>query len=459
MIANPAFDYTPVNDPEKVQKSVERIKRWSADCDRHAQKTAELAIKIGTELIATKEDLPYGLWGHWLRSEFGWSERTAQRFMAIARRFTSANLADLSMAVLESLSGDSVPEEARAEVAERSKRGEKVTAAQAKAIVASHQPNKVSESKPASSKKSSGASKAKGDTKRAEKNRISEEIAETYGSEPSEPAASPVIEPKPALSANVDSPAITAEERKRRILELAAGLSLDDWLEVRGEVDRDHGIEPERASVAEKTPVPVPEARVVPAQQQVVAPPAAGMLIPFDAADMKPPPSLDTPKFLEWWRKWVQYNIDAGQPLTQLVAEEQMVLLVARRVESAISTIRQTIANRQFAFPKARETRPSFVPPTVEEVDAYIKERGITSFTGEGFVDHYKRTKWRLGNDQKMADWKATVRDWHNKDKKRQKEQEQSTPKGSAAVGGAYEIFKPTRRKSNDSGAPAPVRA
>lgn len=52
-----------------------------------------------------------------------------------------------------------------------------------------------------------------------------------------------------------------------------------------------------------------------------------------------------------------------------------------------------------------------FVPPTPEEVDAYIAERGYTGFTGQQLVDHYEANGWRRGNTP-IRDWKACVRTW-----------------------------------------------
>lgn len=56
-----------------------------------------------------------------------------------------------------------------------------------------------------------------------------------------------------------------------------------------------------------------------------------------------------------------------------------------------------------------RERKP-FVPPTVEEVAAYCRERGNT-VDPETFVDFYTGKGWMVGKN-KMADWKAAVRTW-----------------------------------------------
>lgn len=55
-----------------------------------------------------------------------------------------------------------------------------------------------------------------------------------------------------------------------------------------------------------------------------------------------------------------------------------------------------------------------FTPPTVEEVDAYIREKGY-SVNAQRFVDFYASKGWMVGKN-KMKDWRASVRTWNNKD-------------------------------------------
>lgn len=54
-----------------------------------------------------------------------------------------------------------------------------------------------------------------------------------------------------------------------------------------------------------------------------------------------------------------------------------------------------------------------FVPPTVEEVRAYCRERSNT-VDAERFVDFYSAKGWMVGKN-KMKDWKACVRTWEKR--------------------------------------------
>lgn len=52
-----------------------------------------------------------------------------------------------------------------------------------------------------------------------------------------------------------------------------------------------------------------------------------------------------------------------------------------------------------------------FAPPTVEDVNAYCREKGY-SVDAERFVDFYESKGWMVGKNR-MKDWKAAVRNWN----------------------------------------------
>lgn len=58
--------------------------------------------------------------------------------------------------------------------------------------------------------------------------------------------------------------------------------------------------------------------------------------------------------------------------------------------------------------------RHKFLPPTVEEVQAYCNEKGYAVDPGR-FVDYYTSNGWRVGKNP-MKDWKAAVRSWSGKE-------------------------------------------
>ena len=59
-----------------------------------------------------------------------------------------------------------------------------------------------------------------------------------------------------------------------------------------------------------------------------------------------------------------------------------------------------------------------FVPPTLDEVKAYIKEKGY-DFDPEEFLAHYEANGWVQGNDKKtIKSWKACCVTWKKNSKR-----------------------------------------
>lgn len=68
--------------------------------------------------------------------------------------------------------------------------------------------------------------------------------------------------------------------------------------------------------------------------------------------------------------------------------------------------------NKEKENPKAKSIR--FVPPSLEEVEAYCKSRNNKVDAGQ-FIDFYESKGWMVGKN-KMKDWKASVRTWEKRD-------------------------------------------
>jgi hypothetical protein len=66
-----------------------RLARLTSDIHVLMLRTAENFIRIGQKLNEVKQMLNHGEWRAWLQREFQASERTAQRYMALARRAES----------------------------------------------------------------------------------------------------------------------------------------------------------------------------------------------------------------------------------------------------------------------------------------------------------------------------------------------------------------------------------
>jgi hypothetical protein len=129
------FDYSCIANAiaEQVRSAADRIR------DK-VKRTLEDVIAVGKELLTAKAQLPYGRFGLWLQAEFGWTERTARHFMAVAERFgpKAEIISNLGIAPTAAylLAAPSTPDEARQAAIAQAEAGRRVTVAVARDIVA-----------------------------------------------------------------------------------------------------------------------------------------------------------------------------------------------------------------------------------------------------------------------------------------------------------------------------------
>ena len=99
-------------------------------------------------------------------------------------------------------------------------------------------------------------------------------------------------------------------------------------------------------------------------------------------------------------------------------------------IEKEIDTDKEIEKERES---KGKKTGSRFIPPTLEEVAAFIAENGYRVDAGR-FIDYYTANGWMVGKT-KMKDWKAAVRNWHRN--------EREVPKQTGKV---QQKFKPEGR-------------
>lgn len=126
------FDYSSVNLETRllVQQRTTEIKSL-------VNQAAQDMIQIGQKLIEVKKRLGHGYFGPWLKLEFEWNERSAQKFMKVAIRFRSEEFSNLNFdsSALTLLAAKSIPEEVRQEALERAAQGEFITHKKAREII------------------------------------------------------------------------------------------------------------------------------------------------------------------------------------------------------------------------------------------------------------------------------------------------------------------------------------
>jgi hypothetical protein len=125
---------------DKLEPAARDVAKASAErIKAKVRKAVEDIIDVGNELLSVKEALEHGQFLKWLKGEFGWSERMARNFMAVAQHFgKSANFADLTIqpSAAYLLAAPAVPDEARQTAIAKAEAGEEITFSAAKKMVA-----------------------------------------------------------------------------------------------------------------------------------------------------------------------------------------------------------------------------------------------------------------------------------------------------------------------------------
>lgn len=67
------------------------------------------------------------------------------------------------------------------------------------------------------------------------------------------------------------------------------------------------------------------------------------------------------------------------------------------------------------ATPKP-QTAKRFSPPSIVDVDSYIKEMGYANVDAQQFCDYYNSIGWMVGKSP-MKDWRSAVRNWERRAK------------------------------------------
>ena len=129
----PEFDY------HRLEADVAaRVRASTARIQARLQKTLADLVSIGNELQAIKEALEQGQFGRWLKAEFGWTDRTARHYMAVARQFGQTEIiseTSITPTAAFLLAARSVPDEARQEAIQLAQDGQPLTVKRAKEIV------------------------------------------------------------------------------------------------------------------------------------------------------------------------------------------------------------------------------------------------------------------------------------------------------------------------------------
>lgn len=80
---------------------------------------------------------------------------------------------------------------------------------------------------------------------------------------------------------------------------------------------------------------------------------------------------------------------------------------------------------------KRKDKNNVFVPPTLEEVQAYVEERG-SNVDAQKFFDYYTAGNWRDAKGNAVKNWKQKLLTWERKDNTNGRNSTSNTPNGSS---------------------------
>lgn len=86
---------------------------------------------------------------------------------------------------------------------------------------------------------------------------------------------------------------------------------------------------------------------------------------------------------------------------------------------------------------ESNNKRYRFVPPTVEEVQTYINEKGY-SVNAQRFVDYYSSKGWTIGKNSPMKNWQAAVRTWEHNSYNKEDKKSSGNPWWDALQNGGF---------------------
>jgi hypothetical protein len=120
------FDYDSLDQDNRLV-----IQQHTSEIRKRLCRSAQDVWEIGQRLADVRTRLKHGKFLDWLKTEFGWSQRTAYNFINVYEtfgdRFAKLATVDIATSVLYELAAPSVPEELRTQVLDAAEAGKKIT--------------------------------------------------------------------------------------------------------------------------------------------------------------------------------------------------------------------------------------------------------------------------------------------------------------------------------------------
>jgi hypothetical protein len=129
------------------------LKAAATEIRRLHRQSFDNIIDAGNKLLSARERLNHGQFGDWIATEFGWTDRTARRYMLAAKWVSGKSdiVSGLELTAIYLLSSPSTPAAVGDDVVDRLHHGEHLTLPQIKSIVSDARPKPKAKAKKRSS--------------------------------------------------------------------------------------------------------------------------------------------------------------------------------------------------------------------------------------------------------------------------------------------------------------------
>lgn len=114
------------------------------------------------------------------------------------------------------------------------------------------------------------------------------------------------------------------------------------------------------------------------------------------------------------------WETDRAASMRRLRAERAEAALLGNNVTPQLPNSYLDI-DKDIDKEKEKKTKRSFVPPSVEDVESYCREKGYKTVNAMAFVAFYESKGWMVGKD-KMRNWKSAVAGWEARNRPAQPE-------------------------------------
>ena len=114
-------------------------------------------------------------------------------------------------------------------------------------------------------------------------------------------------------------------------------------------------------------------------------------------------------------KNWLKYNGSTSPKVASCIKSELCLVKDRVLIEYVNGIYTASQEEEEQEEEKEQEQKKVFMKPTFEQVEEYMKERGMSNYASR-FHNFYESKGWMVGKN-KMKDWKAAVRNWED-DKK-----------------------------------------